>query len=148
MYFHWDSNFCIGFMKTLIRNFTHTFRRFFTAGILNLIGLSIAFASFFVIMTQIDYDWNFNKGIKDHDRVYKVIFNREEGEWLTTIPRPFGEMLMQQSPRIESGCIWGWGDKTEFQVGEHIFTHSYGRGFGNFMLPFLPTNGRRFCRRP
>lgn len=138
MYFHWDSNFCIGFMKTLIRNFTHTFRRFFTAGILNLIGLSIAFASFFVIMTQIDYDWNFNKGIKDHDRVYKVIFNREEGEWLTTIPRPFGEMLMQQSPRIESGCIWGWGDKTEFQVGEHIFTHSYGRGFGNFMLPFSP----------
>ena len=48
-------------MKTLIRNFSHTFRRFFTASILNILGLSIAFASFFVIMTQVDYDYNFNK---------------------------------------------------------------------------------------
>ena len=37
-------------MKTLVRNFSHTFRRFFTASILNILGLSIAFASFFVIM--------------------------------------------------------------------------------------------------
>ena len=31
-------------MKTLIRNFTHTFRRFFTASVLNIMGLAIAFA--------------------------------------------------------------------------------------------------------
>ena len=28
-------------MKTLIRNFSHTFRRFFTASILNLVGVSL-----------------------------------------------------------------------------------------------------------
>lgn len=33
-------------MKTIIRNFSHTFRRFLTASLLNIIGLSIAFASF------------------------------------------------------------------------------------------------------
>lgn len=49
-------------MKTLIRNFSYTFRRFFAASVLNIAGLSIAFSSFFVIMTQIDYDYNFNKG--------------------------------------------------------------------------------------
>ena len=49
-------------MNTLARNFSHTFRRFFTASVLNIIGLAIAFASFFVIMTQVDYDLNFNKG--------------------------------------------------------------------------------------
>ena len=42
-------------MNTLARNFSHTFRRFFTASVLNIIGLAIAFASFFVIMTQVDY---------------------------------------------------------------------------------------------
>ena len=47
-------------MNTLARNFSHTFRRFFTASVLNIIGLAIAFASFFVIMTQVDYDLNFN----------------------------------------------------------------------------------------
>lgn len=47
-------------MKILIRNFSYTFRRFFAASVLNIVGLSIAFSSFFVIMTQIDYDYNFN----------------------------------------------------------------------------------------
>lgn len=40
-------------MNTLLRNFSHTFRRFFTASVLNLLGLSIAFAACFVILTQV-----------------------------------------------------------------------------------------------
>ncbi len=48
-------------MNTLFRNFSHTFRRFFTASVLNLLGLSIAFAACFVILTQVDYDYNYNK---------------------------------------------------------------------------------------
>lgn len=51
-------------MKTLIRNFSYTFRRFFAASVLNIAGLSIAFSSFFVIMTQIDYDYNLIKDIR------------------------------------------------------------------------------------
>ena len=42
-------------MNTLFRNFSHTFRRFFTASILNLLGLSIAFAACFVILTPVSY---------------------------------------------------------------------------------------------
>ena len=60
-------------MKTIIRNFSHTFRRFLTASLLNIIGLSIAFASFFVIMTQVDYDYNFNKGYKDYDKIFNSL---------------------------------------------------------------------------
>ena len=59
-------------MKTLIRNFSYTFRRFFAASVLNIAGLSIAFSSFFVIMTQIDYDYNFNKGYKDYKKIFRV----------------------------------------------------------------------------
>lgn len=62
-------------MKTLVRNFSHTFRRFFTASILNILGLSIAFASFFVIMTQVDYDYNFNKGYKDYEKIFRIEIN-------------------------------------------------------------------------
>ncbi len=70
-------------MKTLIRNFTHTFRRFFTASVLNIMGLAIAFASFFVIMTQVDYDLNFNKGYKDYEKIFRLEINiSEEMEWL------------------------------------------------------------------
>lgn len=58
-------------MNTVFRNFSYTFRRFFTASLLNLIGLSIAFASFFVIITQVDYDLNFNKGYKDYENIFQ-----------------------------------------------------------------------------
>lgn len=59
-------------MNTLFRNFSHTFRRFFTASVLNLLGLSIAFAACFVILTQVDYDYNYNKAYPAHDRIYRV----------------------------------------------------------------------------
>lgn len=54
-------------MNTLFRNFSHTFRRFFTASVLNLLGLSIAFAACFVILTQVDYDYNYK-------REFEIIF--------------------------------------------------------------------------
>lgn len=62
-------------MNTLFRNFSHTFRRFFTASVLNLLGLSIAFAACFVILTQVDYDYNYNKAYPAHDRIYRVEMN-------------------------------------------------------------------------
>ena len=62
-------------MNTLFRNFSHTFRRFFTASVLNLLGLSIAFAACFVILTQVDYDYNYNKAYPAHDRIYRVEVN-------------------------------------------------------------------------
>jgi len=37
------------------------FRKFVSANLLNLLSLSLAFASFFVIMTQVNYDLGYNK---------------------------------------------------------------------------------------
>ena len=77
-------------MKTLIRNFSHTFRRFFTASVLNIVGLAIAFASFFVIMTQVDYDYNFNKGYKDYEKIFRVEVNPNgNNDWQIWLARPF-----------------------------------------------------------
>ena len=38
------------------------------SGILNVLGMAVAFAAFYIILVQVDYDLNFNKGIKDSDR--------------------------------------------------------------------------------
>lgn len=78
-------------MKTFIRNFSHTFRRFLSASLLNIVGLSLAFASFFVIMTQVDYDYSFNKGYKDYDKIFRVEFDgNKSGAWQNNLPRPLG----------------------------------------------------------
>lgn len=69
-------------MKTLFRNFSHTFRRFPTTSLMNLLGLGLAFASFFILMAQVDYDANFNKGIKGHEKIFRVEINPgEEYDW-------------------------------------------------------------------
>ena len=96
-------------MKTLIRNFTHTFRRFFAASVLNIIGLAIAFASFFVIMTQVEYDLNFNKGYKDYEKIFRLEVNgdEEEGFQLWTA-RPVGEMVGASSPHGQTRVSARW----------------------------------------
>lgn len=43
-------------MKLMIRNLLYLFKRFKTAVVLNLFGLTIAFAAFLLIVMQVDYE--------------------------------------------------------------------------------------------
>lgn len=47
-------------MKTILRNFISVLRRFKMATLLNILGLSVAFSAFMIIMMQVDYDQNFD----------------------------------------------------------------------------------------
>ena len=40
------------------------------SGILNVLGMAVAFAAFYIILVQVNYDLNFNKGIKDSEKVF------------------------------------------------------------------------------
>ena len=48
-------------MKPIIRNLVSVARRFKLAATLNILGLSVAFAAFMVIMMQLEYDFGFDK---------------------------------------------------------------------------------------
>lgn len=127
-------------MKTLIRNFSHTFRRFFTASVLNLIGLSIAFASFFVIMTQVNYDANFNKGYKDYRNIFRVeIDGGDQRGYITWTARPLGELFETVSPHVKAVAIlYSWQSEQNLIVDENKFTEAYVGGFGNYLDVFQP----------
>ena len=75
-------------MKTIIRNFTSIFRKFVTANLLNLLGLSLAFASFFVIMTQVNYDQGYNKSFTEHERLFRLTMELGSGmeDYGVTLP--------------------------------------------------------------
>jgi len=92
-------------MKQIAKSLTHVFRRFKTASVLNILGLSVAFASFIVIMMQFSYDYNFDKGIKDYDYIYRVDIVHEGGGKQAVVSRPFAELLFKSSPHIEAGAI-------------------------------------------
>ena len=127
-------------MKTLVRNFSHTFRRFFTASILNILGLSIAFASFFVIMTQVDYDYNFNKGYKDYEKIFRVeVKPTPNSDWQLWMPRPLCELIQTCSPHVKSISITNaFMAQADYEVNGNVFNETTCCGFGNFLETFQP----------
>ena len=114
-------------MNTLARN------------VLNIIGLAIAFASFFVIMTQVDYDLNFNKGYKDYQNIYRLeIKPNEEWGWQLWTPRPIAELIGTASPHIQASAITGWVNDNDYEVNGNLFNEPVMTGFGNFIKVFQP----------
>ena len=112
-------------MKTIIRNFTSIFRKFVTANLLNLLGLSLAFASFFVIMTQVIYDLGYNKSFTEHEKLFRLTMELGEGmeDYGATLPRPLVEQLAAASPHVTGHAVMqGWKNIDQYMVGEQEFS--------------------------
>ena len=77
------------------------------SGILNVLGMAVAFAAFYIILVQVDYDLNFNKGIKDSEKVFALsVDSQGEAKYNSLYYcRPLAEKLMQSSPNIEFGGV-------------------------------------------
>lgn len=91
-------------MKTLIRNFFTTLRRFKMATFLNVVGLSVAFAAFIIIMIQVSYDLRFDSSIPDVNNVYRINLEHN-GKRLAATPRPIGDGFAAYSPYVRSVAI-------------------------------------------
>ncbi|MGI6718523.1 MAG: FtsX-like permease family protein [Bacteroidales bacterium] len=77
----------------------------FISTILNVLGLSIAFAAFYIIMVHVYRDFTYNKGIPDSDRVFIVSMPDwyTKGRYMSWLNRPIPEGIIKESPLIESG---------------------------------------------
>ena len=129
-------------MKTIIRNFTSIFRKFVTANLLNLLGLSLAFASFFVIMTQVNYDLGYNKSFAEHEKLFRLTMELGHGmeDYGTTLPRPLVEQLAAASPHVTSyGIKQGWTNNDQFLVDEQVYSLTLVYGIHDFVSVFKPT---------
>lgn len=127
-------------MNTLFRNFIHTFRRFVTASLLNILGLSMAFAAFYLIMTQVDYDFNYNKELEEYRNIYRFEQqNRQSEGWATYTPRPLGEMIDSLSSHITATAIFSpWYGKSQIEVDGHTFEMPVMSGVNHFVRLFRP----------
>lgn len=89
-------------MKTIFRNFMTTLRRFKLASGLNILGLSVAFAAFIVILMQVSYEHSFDKSYAE--QVYRVEINdsTNHSAWYS---RPMCDALLAGSPAIKAGTM-------------------------------------------
>ncbi|WP_302773598.1 ABC transporter permease [Parabacteroides johnsonii] len=92
-------------MKTILRNFFSVLRRFKAASVLNVLGLSIAFVAFMLIMMQVNYDYTFDCSHRNADAIFRVdIVHGSKGSQ-AIICRPFARAFTESSPHIKDGCL-------------------------------------------
>ena len=91
-------------MKPVIKNFLSIIRRFKLAVALNILGLSVAFAAFMVIMMQLHYDFGFDKFHKDYDKIFRVEYIGGTSAQANICP-PLADRFIESSPYILAGGI-------------------------------------------
>lgn len=92
-------------MRTLLQNLLNVFRLYKWATALNVVGLSLAFTVFYVILRQSWYEFNFNKSIKDHELVYCLEMNISssgDSRSQTIFPHPVLTQIFQKTPYIKA----------------------------------------------
>ena len=55
-----------------MKEFFKNLRRYKVSSVLNILGLSIAFAAAYAILVQVNYDLGFNRSLKDAERVFRL----------------------------------------------------------------------------
>ena len=100
----WDlTHYLYNNMKETLKNAYYMARRFKIATTLNLFGLVVAFAACYMLLTQIIYQFTYNRGVDDYQRLYRMESNFTYREWESSehMCRPFAEGL-KALPQVES----------------------------------------------
>lgn len=102
-------------MKSLL----YMFRRYRVATLLNLLGLGVAVATFYLFMTQVIYNRTYNHNIHDYKHMYRLeIYGGLFGEdWGCNICRPF-VTLLKEIPQVKDATyISPYINKTDVKMG-------------------------------
>lgn len=103
-------------MKTILRNFISVLRRFKMATLLNILGLSISFTAFMVIIMQVNYDYAFDSCQPNANTIYRMDLE-QNGELGAVFSRPFARAYTESSPHIEAGMIMSsWNSELFYSI--------------------------------
>ena len=106
-------------MKSLL----YMFRRYRLATLLNLLGLGVAVATFYLFMTQVIYNRTYNHNIHDHEHMYRLeIYGNFGDVWGANICRPF-VTLLKDIPQIKDVTyISPYVNESDVKVGNRTIT--------------------------
>ena len=68
-------------MKIAVKNFLTTLKRYKAASLLNVLGLTLAFAVFYITASQVWYSVSYNHSLSDAHRTYLVSPQWDEEEY-------------------------------------------------------------------
>ena len=112
-------------MKIAFQNFLTTLRRYKTASVLNIAGLTIAFIAFYILMAQVHHGLSYNSSIPDYERVYVTVTEDYMSEFFSLgVPWSPTEETIKQIPEVEAAGYFSFFESnTEKYIykknGEH-----------------------------
>ena len=104
-------------MKAIFRNFFFVLKRFKTSSILNILGLSVAFAVFTVCIIQVHYDFSYDLNLKKSENIY--IFSRlwtSNGNRGMTSSISEAKTISDKFPEVKSYCLVSPYKNTSFDL--------------------------------
>ena len=85
----------------------NVFRKTGVSTLINILGMSVAFAAAMILMVQVRWDTTYDANFVGHEQVFRVENNwMDQGLFSTHIGRPFIERARDASPNIEAICTW------------------------------------------
>src|ERR1035437_1775019 len=103
-------------MKAILRNFFFVLKRFKTSSILNILGLSVAFAVFSVTIIQVYYDFSYDRNFKKSDHIFQFTQRFDEGGCGITMTTPLAKEMFDVFPEIKSYCLTTFYGESVFDI--------------------------------
>ena len=85
------------------------FRKTGVSTLINILGMSVAFAAAMILMVQVRWDTTYDANFKGHKQVFRMENNwMDKGLYSTYFSRPIIEVAKATSPNIEAVGTFGW----------------------------------------
>ena len=96
------------------------FRKTGVSTLINVLGMSVAFAAAMILMVQVKWDATYDRNFKEHGQVFRMENNFiDEGLFSTFICRPMIELARTASPNVAAvGTINDLGNVVYYREGE------------------------------
>ena len=96
------------------------FRKTGVSTLINILGMSVAFAAAMILMVQVKWDATYDKNFEGHEQVFRMENNwLDDGLFNTGICRPIIELIRTSSPNLEAvGTFKGGGQQVFYKEGD------------------------------
>lgn len=91
-------------MKYIFHNFINTLRHYKASSLLNIIGMAVAFAAFYIILTQVKWGFTYNQEVEDADGIFVMSMPSRQiaGKQTVFFSRPLAEQILSSASGVES----------------------------------------------
>jgi putative ABC transport system permease protein len=100
-------------MKYFLGNFFNVLKTFKASSIINIVGLSVALVVFFIVLMQVDYDFTYDRGYRNADKIVQFnIYDGNTGGAQININFQTPALIGERTPETGTYCMLSsWGEE-------------------------------------